>query len=58
MIILYYIASDFTCEIIINQRNSWFSKVVITILDFAYIRYYKIVANMAHTELFIAYQPL
>ena len=56
--ILEYIEFHYTSEIVINQKNHWFCTIVITILDFIYIRYYKIVANTAHTELIISCQPL
>ena len=38
----HYIASNRLSEIIINQTNSWFGTIVITILDLSYIRYYKL----------------
>ena len=54
MNILEYITSNRIFVIIIKITNHWFGTIVITILDVTYIRYYKIVANMAHTELIIA----
>ena len=54
MTILEYILFNRRFVIITNITNDWFGIIVITILDFTYIKYYKIVANMAHTELIIA----
>ena len=55
--IIYCIASNTIRETIINQINASFSTIYITILDFTYIWNYKIVVNMAYTELIIAYKP-
>ena len=54
MNILHYILHGSTSEIVINQSNDLFGTIYITILDFTYILYYNIVANMAHIELSIA----
>ena len=58
MTIPHYISFNSISEIITNQKNPWVGTIVITILDFTYIKYCKIVANMAHTALIIACQPL
>ena len=44
----------FIYEIVIYQLIYLFCTVVITILGFTYDWYYKVVVNMAHTELFVS----
>ena len=58
MHILHYMIFKLVCEIIINQRNVLFGTIYITILDFTYIWYSKIILNIANTQLIITYQPL
>ena len=57
MNIIHYIVSHLS-EIILNKRNPGFSTIIITVLDFTYNWYYKIVANIANTEIIISCQPL